>query len=173
MSDEPKVIVAESHRPGGAYGREGRYPTGWSGNYERIPEVTEETLSAFLTSPDVEDRIAAYNFLANYQARLPEVWVVIEDPETSPNLQRNFGVDRKARGVDYAVRYHSWSAHVDRADADAWCALFQRKSDEDCDRHPWWGPQSRRKFVVIRGAGAAVGQLRQPGAEPWTAAFSR
>lgn len=172
MSETPKVVVAEGHAPGGQYGREGRYPTGWSGNYERMPEVTEDTLSAFLTSPDVEDRIAAHNFLANFRARLPEVWVVIEDLDTSPNLQSDFGVDRKSRGVDYAVRFHTWSAHVDKEDADAWCALFQQRSDDHVNAHPWWGEQAHRKFTVVRAAGAPVSQLRQPGAEPWTAAFS-
>lgn len=168
MTDAPKIVVAEGHRPGAKYGSDGRYPTGWSGYYETIPEVTEATLSAFLTSPSVEDRIAAHVFLDQHRVRLPEVWVVIEDPETSPNLQRDFGVKRD---VAYSITYHTWSAHVDEAEAIAWRDMFQSKSDALCDQRPWWGPSSRRKFTVVRAAGAPANQLRQPGAEPRTQAF--
>jgi hypothetical protein len=157
------LVFKDDYKPG----FDGRYPRNWSGYYQSMPNVTAENVSAFLTSDDPLDRVAAGIWLDQERARLPEVWVVIEDPETSPNLQRE---GLRTRTVERQIE-QAWSAHLDEADAVAWRDMFQAKSDAMCDRHHWWGPESRRKFRVVRGVGAPATQLRIPGAEPKTAAF--
>lgn len=144
---------------------DGRYPSVPS-RYEEFPDITWENVGQYATSDDPLDRVAALAFLHEQVVRLPVLWVVIEDPRESPNLQRDGRVTTAERQIQ-----QGWSAHVDRADADAWCAMFQAKTDAQCDRHPWWGPSSRRVFTVVLAAGAPASQLRQPGATPHTEAF--
>lgn len=145
----------------------GRYPDTYWG-YESHPDVTWDTLAMFVASDDPLDRVAAHLFVRNATVLLPELWVVIEDPETSPNLMRD-GMP-STRTLDYQIRA-CWSSHVDEADAQAWCEMFQAKSDALVDRHPWWGESARRSFKVLRAEGAAAYSLRQPGATPRTGAF--
>lgn len=161
------TIVKESYRPPReAYYGGGRYPDSFFG-YEEFPDITWENVSQYATSADPMDRVAAHVFVRQSTLRLDEAWLVIEDP-SSPNLNRGDGWP--VRTLEYQIE-SAWSAHLDEADAQAWCAMFQEKSDDLVARHPWWGNTANRKFVVVFAAGGPVNQLRQPGATPWTGAF--
>jgi hypothetical protein len=159
-----KLLLKPNFSHDGEYGYEGRYPDSrWNYLEGSIPEGDDaiDQLPALLRSPEWEDRIRARVILHNLRATLPEMWVVRES-EDSPNLNRDG--HRTFRTLD------AWSVHEFEEDAIAWRDMFQRKSDAIVARHGW-GPSSVRKFEAVRAAGAPAGQLRQPGATPWTTAF--
>lgn len=159
------LVKLPDYGPGGQYAWDGRYPDSRLGYLDGSIPVGDDAvaqLSTLLLSPEIEDRLKARVILAQLRATLPAVWIVRE-AEDSPNLNRD----------DWPRQFRptfAWSAHVDREDADAWCAMFQAASDALVDRYHW-GESARRKFEVALEAGAPASQLRQPGATPRTEAF--
>lgn len=116
-------------------------------------------LPELLRSPEPLDRILARTYLYQLHATLPPVWVVVET-EDSPNLNRT-----PPTLFPYDPLRQAWSAHVDREQADAWCAVTQQNSDAQVAKNGW-GEGSRRTFAVQLLDGVDAQYLRKPGSDP-------
>jgi hypothetical protein len=160
-----KITLKPGYGTDGKYAGDGRYPSALHA-FEEFPDIDWSTISLYATSDDPLDRIAALAWINDQRVRLPEMWVVIEDPHESPNLQREGWTRTMEQQISQA-----WSVHFTEEDAIIWRDGFQAKSDAQVAKHPWWGDSARRKYAVVKAAGAPASQLRQPGAQFWTAAF--
>lgn len=149
----------------GKYNTYGRWPRD-AHHYEEgaligSQESRVAVLSDLLRSPIAEDRVRAMIYIESLRVTVP-AFVVIEALD-SPNLNRE-GIAKDLRLANRT----EWSAHVDEAEAELWRAEFQRLSDAQIARHPWWGENSRRIFTVEYRENAGINGLRMPGADPKT-----
>lgn len=163
-----ELTLREPFRHDGQYPNYGRYSKG-ERDYEPDGLVHDQRsrvamLGDLMRSTDPMDRVRAAVYINSLRVTVP-AFVVVETPD-SPNLYR-WGRDVTAEErASIVARRSEWSAHVDEADAKAWCETLQRKADHQLAQHPWWGEGSKRIFGVEFWEHAQVDQLRQPGADP-------
>jgi hypothetical protein len=163
----PKAAYQASttgERPLG-YSSSGRYPdhlTDYEDDLSSLLTRDEiiEMLPTLLRSPDIGDRVRARAVLTDLRATVPAgTWLVVEMLD-SPNLKRSATPPHEKH-----VEQRTWSAHIDRADAEAWSESTQANCDKQ--HRPHWGDESRRHFGVVQAEEkdfVSVGYLRQPGA---------